>query len=400
MQCNLEKDELKQRRAMKDFRAYLVSLGHLVTDINQGALPALLPFLIADQSLSYTAAASLVFAANASSSMIQPVFGYFADKMPKPVLMPAGIFLAGAGLAFTGFTNIYGLLILMAVISGIGIAAFHPEGAKTINRISGDKKATAMSVFGIGGNLGFALGPVILTAALIAWGINGTIILLLPVTIVAVLILFKMPALTADATSANKSAAATQGEKPKDQWSPFARLTGAVTCRAIIFYGLNTFIPLYWIYGLNQSKAAGASALTVMFTAGIVGTLAGGRLADKYGSRKVMLVSYGSLILTFPLFLATQNVLLLTMLLVPIALGIFAPFSPMIVLGQKFLPNRVGLASGVTLGLAISIGGVAAPVLGFIADNHGVWWALASLIVVPVVATVLSLSLPRDKSGY
>lgn len=384
---------------MKDLRAYLVSLGHLVTDINQGALPALLPFLIADQSLSYTAAASLVFAANASSSLIQPLFGYFADKLPKPVLMPIGIILAGAGLAFAGFTDIYWLLVLMAAISGIGIAAFHPEGAKTINRISGDKKATAMSIFGIGGNLGFALGPVIVTAALISCGLKGTIILIVPVLIVAALIVFKMPSLVSAEATANQKASATAGDKPRDQWSPFARLTGAVTCRAVLFYGLNTFIPLYWIYALNQSKAAGATALTIMFTAGIVGTLAGGRLADKYGSRKVMLASYGSLIVTFPLFLMTQNILLLTFLLIPIALGIFAPFSPMIVMGQKFLPNRVGLASGVTLGLAISIGGVAAPVLGFIADNHGIRWALAALLIVPVVATILSLSLPKDKTA-
>jgi FSR family fosmidomycin resistance protein-like MFS transporter len=313
--------------------------------------------------------------------------------------MPIGILLAGAGLAFTGFTHTYWLLLLMAAISGIGIAAFHPEGAKTINRISGDNKATSMSIFAIGGNLGFALGPAIVTTAVIAYGIKGTFVLILPALIVAVWIIFRMPALIPDNVTAKKKVAATEGEKQQDQWSPFFRLTGAVTCRAIIFYGLNTFIPLYWIYVLNQSKAAGATALTVMFTAGMVGTLAGGRLADTYGSRKVMLVCYGSLIITLPLFLMTQNVLLLTILLVPIALGIFAPFSPMIVLGQKFLPHRVGLASGVTLGLAISIGGVAAPILGFIADNHGIRWALASLLFIPVIATLLSLSLPSGKTA-
>lgn len=178
---------------------------------------------------------------------------------------------------------------------------------------------------------------------------------------------------------------------------PFARLVGAVTCRAIVFYGLNTFIPLYWVYELNQSKAAGATALTVMFTAGLFSTLLGGRLADRYGARFVMLLGYGSLVLTFPLFLMSDNVQVLTLLLIPIAFGIFAPFSPMIVMGQRFLPNRVGLASGVTLGLAISIGGVAAPLLGYVADVHGIKSAFASLLAIPVLAVLLSFSLPNDK---
>jgi FSR family fosmidomycin resistance protein-like MFS transporter len=382
---------------MKNYNAYLISLGHMVTDINQGALAALLPFLISEQSLSYTAAATLVFVANASSSLVQPVFGHFADKLSKPILMPIGIILAGAGLALTGFTDRYWILVVLAAVSGIGIAAFHPEGARTINRISGDNKATIMSIFSVGGNLGFAVGPAVLTAALLAFGMKGTAVLILPVSIVALWIWFRIPSLLQIQSASGKKASSSGSEKPKEQWMPFARLAGAVTCRAVIFYGLNTFIPLYWIYVLNQSKAAGATALTVMFTAGLFSTLLGGRLADRYGARRVMLVGYGSLIFTFPLFLLSNNVLVLTSLLIPMAFGIFAPFSPMIVLGQRFLPNRVGLASGVTLGLAISIGGVAAPLLGYVADAYGIRSALATLLVIPVIAALLSFSLPDDR---
>lgn len=384
---------------MNKINVYLISLGHMVTDINQGALAALLPFLIAEQSLSYTAAASLVFVANASSSLVQPLFGHFADKLSKPILMPAGMLLAGAGLAMTGFTDKYWLLAVFVTLSGIGIAAFHPEGARTINRISGDNKATAMSIFSVGGNLGFAVGPAILTTSLLTFDMKGTMVLIVPVTIVAILVYLRQPALQQFQIAASSKAADTSAQPPKvDQWGLFARLAGAVTCRAIIFYGLNTFIPLYWIYVLNQSKAAGATALTVMFSAGLASTLIGGRLADRFGSRTVMLIGYGSLIVSLPLFLLSQNIIVLTALLVPIAFGVFAPFSPMIVLGQKYLPNRVGLASGVTLGLAISIGGVAAPLLGYVSDLHGIYWALAMLLPIPVMATLLSYSLPCDKS--
>jgi MFS transporter, FSR family, fosmidomycin resistance protein len=381
---------------MKNARTYLISLGHLVTDINQGALPALLPFLIAEQSLSYTAAAGLVFIANTSSSLIQPVFGYFADRLSRPILMPVGIFLAGLGMALMGLVHAYGPLLTCAAVSGIGIAAFHPEGARTINRIGGKRKATAMSLFAIGGNLGFALGPAIVTAAVLACGMRGTLFLILPVLVVSLWTLLRTPALLRDDATAAGKAVPAAGEKLNDRWMPFARLAGAVTCRSILSYGLNTFIPLYWVYVLNQSKAAGASSLTVMFAAGLVGTIIGGRMADRYGSRRVMIIGHGSLILAFPLFLMADNPLILTLLLVPIGLGLFAPFSPMVVLGQKYLPTRVGLASGVTLGLAISIGGVAAPVLGAIADTHGIRWAMTSMIGIPAVLTLLSYSLPKE----
>jgi FSR family fosmidomycin resistance protein-like MFS transporter len=288
---------------------------------------------------------------------------------------------------------------VFVTLSGIGIAAFHPEGARTINRISGDNKATAMSIFSVGGNLGFAVGPAILTTSLLTFDMKGTMVLIVPVTIVAILVYLRQPALQQFQIVASSKAADTSAQPPKvDQWGLFARLAGAVTCRAIIFYGLNTFIPLYWIYVLNQSKASGATALTVMFSAGLASTLIGGRLADRFGSRTVMLIGYGSLIVSLPLFLLSQNVIVLTALLIPIAFGVFAPFSPMIVLGQKYLPNRVGLASGVTLGLAISIGGVAAPLLGYVSDLHGIYWALAMLLPIPVMATLLSYSLPCDKS--
>ncbi|MDD5168072.1 MAG: MFS transporter [Syntrophales bacterium] len=378
---------------MKNPRAYLLCLGHLVTDINQGALPALLPFLIQEHGLTYAAAALLVFVANAASSLIQPVFGHFADRFTKPILMPIGVFLAGAGMALTGWVDQYSLLLTLAGISGIGIAAFHPEGARLTNRIAGEQKATTMSIFALGGNLGFALGPAILTGALLSFGMKGTGILILPVSLVAWLLIMQIPAFMHAESEAKKKVSA---ENLKDDWGAFGRLTGAIICRAVMFYGLNTFLPLYYIYVLNQTKAAGAMALTVMFIAGLAGTLMGGRLADKYGARQVVIVGFGSLIITLPLLLSTTNVLLLTLLLIPIGLGIFAPFGPMIVLGQKYLPTRIGLASGVTLGLAISIGGVAAPILGYIADNHGLFWAVAAICGVPILAMGLGYSLPRE----
>src|SRR5437016_4263431 len=117
-----------------------LSSGHLWTDVNQSAVPALLPFLITAQKLSYVAAAGLVLAATASSSIIQPFFGQYSDRHPLPWLMPVGVALAGIGIGLAGIAPSYPLLFISIVLSGIGVAAFHPESSRFANYVSGNKR--------------------------------------------------------------------------------------------------------------------------------------------------------------------------------------------------------------------------------------------------------------------
>ena len=148
------------RRAMAT-----LSLGHLFTDIAQGSVPALLPFLIAENHLSYAAASALVLAATISSSIIQPLFGYVSDRLSLMWLMPLGPALGGLGIALVGFAPNYALTFAAIVVAGIGVAAFHPEGSRFANYVSGSKRSSRMSLFSVGGNIGFALGPIISDAA-------------------------------------------------------------------------------------------------------------------------------------------------------------------------------------------------------------------------------------------
>ena len=386
------------QEAMKRRFVGLLSLGHLVTDVNQGALPALLPFLIPEHQLSYAAAAGIVFATNIASSVVQPLFGHAADRLSKPLLMPVGLFLAGLGLALMGLVPSYGLIILAGILSGIGVAAYHPEGARLVNIVAGTRKATAMSLFGVGGTLGFAIGPLLTTAALVNWGLEGTIVLILPVSAMAIVFAAHLSKFAAFGITATRSKNVSAAEVAKDAWAPFGRLTVAVICRSILFYGLNIFIPLYWINALHQSKAAGGTALTIMATAGVIGILLGGRLADRFGHRKIMLGGFFILIPFLPALLLVSNVHIAMLLLLPIGLALSATYSPTIVLGQRYLPNHIGLSSGVTIGVAVAIGGVAAPILGKIADQHGIWSALATIASLPVLSALLVLTLPRPKT--
>ena len=174
----------------------MLAAGHLVNDFNQGAIPALLPFLIAKHGISYAAAAGIVFSFTISATIIQPLFGHFADRYSRTWIIPTGIFIAGSGLALTGLAPNYLFLVLMVLLSGIGSAAFHPEAARYANFAGGERKATALSIFGVGGTLGFSSGPLVITSAVLFWGLRGTLVVLIPVTIVAVFIFFQLSRLT------------------------------------------------------------------------------------------------------------------------------------------------------------------------------------------------------------
>lgn len=371
----------------------LLAAAHLFDDVNQGVIPALLPFFIAERGFTIAAAAGLVFASNVASSVLQPLFGLLADRRSLPWLVPCGLLLAGLGVALAGLAPTYALVLAAAAVTGIGVAAFHPEAARQVYLSSGARRATAMSFFAVGGNLGFAIGPALATPLQLRFGLRGTVLLVFPALAMALVLLRTGSA--AAATSHAIPLDDSSGSEP-DRWWPFLRLSAPVICRAIVFYGLNTFIPLYWIQSYGASKAAGATALTLMLSAGVAGTLLGGWLADRFGRRVVVLVSMLALVPLIWEFVATPSRTLALVLLVPIGLALYAPFSVMTVMGQEYLPGRVGTASGLTIGLAVTLGGLAAPLLGRLADLHGVRAALSTLVAVPVVGALATLTLPRD----
>lgn len=387
----------KRVRDMKYRSAALLTLAHAATDINQGAIPVLLPFFIAQHNLTYAAAAVIVFTTTLVSTITQPVFGIVADRLSRPWLMPFGVLLAGLGLSCVGLAPTYETGLIAVGLSGIGVAAFHPEGARLANRFAGDKKATIMSIFATGGQLGFAIGPLIATFALLKWGIKGTAFMAVPAIGVTVLIAFVLPGLWN--YHGGVGVKATQAGGGVDFWGAFILLSVLVLFRSVIFYGINTFLPLFWINVLQQSKAAGASALTVFFASGVVGNLIGGRLADRVGFRPAILTEFALVMVLLPIFAYTSNPSWAIFLLIPIGLMFSASVGPLVVLGQSYLPNRIGLASGVTLGLAFSFGGITTPLFGWIADRHGLHAAIVVLSFLPVICTGLTALLPKPKTA-
>src|SRR3954469_1399092 len=167
--------------------------GHGATDFANGALPALLPFLVDRFRLSYTLAAVVMLASAASSSLIQPLFGAWSDKRGALWLLPTGVAVAGVGTALAAASPSYWLVLLFVVLSRLGVAAYHPEGSKFAAYASGRRRASGMSLFSIGGNLGYALGPTATTPLVLAFGLTGGLLLALPCLAVSVLLLVAMP---------------------------------------------------------------------------------------------------------------------------------------------------------------------------------------------------------------
>ncbi|MDD4701294.1 MAG: MFS transporter [Desulfovibrio sp.] len=422
----------------------LVSLGHLSCDVNGGALPAILPFLRTHYGLTYQATGGLMFAYSCLSSIIQPLFGLMADRLSKPWLIPLGVFLAGIGLAAVGFMSSYWAIFAAIGLSGVGAALFHPEGARFANKVSGQSKGTGMSIFSIGGNAGFVIGPLLATFFLSWFGMPGTAVFGLLATVMAsilTLLIMRMVApeaaaaaqRTAQAAYGNSNsatgmpsamlpadeAAARSGEAPakefaagaadgaaldvkddasdvlKNNWREFSKLTGAIIARSILFIGFNTFIPLYWVNGFGQSRAAGAVALTVFCTFGVMSNILGGVLADRYGFRAIVRLGFALVTPVVLAFSLMPSLYAAYAMLPLLGFVLYAPFSSLVVLGQTYLARNIGFASGVTLGLATSLGGVFAPVLGWVADNHGLPRTFQCLALVALVGTVFAFSLRK-----
>lgn len=361
-------------------------LAHTVDDFYQGLIPAAIPFFVLERGHSYVAASGLALAAALGSSLPQPLLGVLVDRRPLLWLAPAGLLVAGAGAGLAGLAPVYPVVWLLILISGIGIAAFHPAAGRDARRAAGDS-TVAMSLFAAGGSVGFFLAPALATPLLSALGIEATALFVPPAVLMAFVLWRHQTRRTAHLPAARITA-------DRDRWGPFLVLTVVAVVRSVLFLGMNTFIALYWIGYLGADRVLGGIALTTFLVGGVVGTVCGGRIADRIGMRATVRLG-GAVAVPALVALRLCGDPRLALVLVALA-GVAAnlPFAVLVKLGQDYLPARPGTAAGVTLGIAVSAGGLFMPVLGDIADRHGPQAALTALCVVPAVAAALAFALP------
>jgi len=369
----------------------ILSAGHLVTDLNQGALPALLPFFKEALGLSYTVAGIILLFGNLTSSVIQPAFGYLSDRRPIGWFLPLAPFIACLGLSVTGFISNYSLILLCIILSGFGVSSFHPEGFKTAYFFTGDKKATGMSIFAVGGNLGIAIGPILALTLVTFFGLKGTLGMIIPGMLIAIVLLSNMSMLTTPVEFAHKEAKKeVKIPLSKNQKISFFLLVSVVTVRSWAQLGMVSYIPFYYIDYLKGDPLYAGKLVSTFLMAGALGTLIGSPLADRWGHKNFLLIS---LISTFPLLILFYNTSgLIAFVLLGIAgMVLISSIALTTVMAQVLLPQHLGMASGLMVGFAIGAGGIGVTLLGTIADIWGVPVAMKTIFVMPLIAFGLGL---------
>ena len=370
----------------------VLSAAHLVTDINQGALPALLPFFKEVLNLSYTMSGVILLSANLTSSIIQPAFGHLSDRRPIGWFLPLAPFIACLGLSLTGLISSYSLLLICVMVSGIGIAIFHPEGFKTAYFFTGDKKATGMSIFAVGGNFGIAVGPMVVLTLVTSFGLKGTLAMILPGILIAIILFLKLSMFTTPVEFAQREAKKeVKAPLSKNQKISFFLLVSIATIRAWIQFGLVTYIPFYYINYLKGNPLYAGKLVSTFLMAGVLGTLIGAPLADRWGHKKFLSIS---LLLSFPLLLLFyyySSGIMAFILLGISGMVLISTFALTTVMGQALLPQHLGIASGMMVGFTISAGGIGVTLLGAIADTWGVPMAIKAIFALPLIAFGLAL---------
>ncbi len=376
----------------------VLSLGHLVTDIYQSALPTILPFLKENLSLSYTMAGVILMASNFTSSLIQPLFGFLSDKQEKAFLLPLGCLCAGAGFSLLSFPSSYALILMLVIVSGFGIASYHPEGYKTAHFFTGEKRVTGMAIFAVGGNLGFALGPIISIYIIKYMGFSSLPIIIVPSVVFVAIIIFYWRDISITEIKRDKAA---DGEvahgRRKGAYISLSIVIAIVIMRSWTQMGLMSYIPFYYINHLKGDPLYAGKLVFVLLLGGVVGTLGGAPLADRWGHKRYLMLSMFLSTLILPLIFIVDGYMLFVVLGF-LGTTLISTFSVTVVMAQQLLPKNLGVASGLMVGFAIGAGGICVTLLGVIADHFGVPAALKSIMILPFAGFLLStfLRYPED----
>jgi len=366
----------------------VLSFGHLATDICQSALPAILPILKAKLLLSYTMAGVLMLASNITSSVIQPLFGYLSDRKEKAFLLPVGCLCAGLGLSLLSLPDHYGFVLLLVIVSGLGIASYHPEGFKTAHFFTGEKMATGLAVFTVGGNVGLALGPLVPTFITTYFGFDH-LPLMLVFSLAFLVLLAHNWRFLAHARTRSVARGSSQTSAPKAAYVSVGLTVATVIMRSWTHFGLMAYIPFYYIDHEKGDPLYAGTLVSVFLLGGVIGTLVGSPLADRWGYKRYLILSLALTSLLLPLTLVMHG-LMLFVTLGAVGMALISSFTVTIVMAQELLPNNLGIASGLMAGFAIGTGGIGVTILGVIADHFGVPAALKSIMLLPLMGLLIS----------
>jgi MFS transporter, FSR family, fosmidomycin resistance protein len=369
-----------------------LTLGHSAADLSSGALWALLPFLVDERHYSYAAVGVFALTASVASALCQPLVGAHGDRREAWLLLPAGLIVAGLGIAVVGFTTAYAATLLAVVVCTAGVAAYHPEGARWARHASGSAVTTDMSIYSVGGGVGWALGPLIVAAVLAPLGLHGTaLIAIIPFAAAAAISIvvrrFDGGSPHANRTSSPASALA-------NEWRPFGALLAMFALSSGVTTALVTFVSLYVLAQPGGTTTTANVMTSVLLAAAACGTLLGGIGAHRLGRRWVLIVPQ---LILVPAIAVLPSLSYAAMFPVVVVVGVAmnANMSVVLVLGQEYLPSRMGLSTGLIVGLCGGAAGLIVAGLGVLGDAAGLAPVLYVVAALPLAVAVLASILPQ-----
>jgi MFS transporter, FSR family, fosmidomycin resistance protein len=377
---------LLQHRALAVFM-----MGHFTVDMFGGLMPVLYAIMADEFDLSNADIGLIALAYTSASSLSQPLFGYLADRFGSRYFAVASMMWSAGMVGLAGLAPSYAMLIFISAMAGLGSGAYHPQGASNAAAVAGEmRRNTAMSVYTVGGTAGYSLGPVLGALIFFIFGSYGTLVVAPFGFVIALLMLQQLRQLGLGVREHHASQRAAQG---RINWKPLLIVLSVVMLRSWVTLSVVTFIPV-WFKDLGYSATFYSILTTLVLGFGAVGTITGGILADRIGQRAVLSVSLICAAPALILFAAFPGPL--SFFFGPL-FGFFVEMglSITLVMAQRLLPGRVGVASGFILGMGFVTGGIGAPVTGAIADDIGTGPAIMLMATLIVAAAAIAARIPR-----
>ena len=377
----------------------MIFLGHVWVDAAQNILPVVAPKLKELFSLSYFQIGLLMMVLNLTSSVIQPLFGWISDFKPMGWVIPVGLIWTSVAMGLIGWSPDFHTALLLVGLSGLGTAAFHPRAMMAVNHVSGSRLGLGTAIFSTGGNIGFAIGPMLGSFLVLGYGLHATPGVIVP-GLLLFLIIYLYPGdfLKRDSTGHRQPKKGAEAKPLPIPWVSLIALCAIVTLRAWVYISFLTYLPMFFETQGVELKT-GSMMLSVFLFGGAAAGLYGGHLSDRVGRRAVIVVS---LLLFTPItaLMILSKGWILWLLLLASGAALLGSFSVTVVMAQELLPRHVGLASGLILGLAFGTGGLGTAISGYLADHFGLYNVVWILALVPLLCSPLTaLMKPLRKAG-
>ncbi|MGM7681866.1 MFS transporter [Cytobacillus sp. Hm23] len=379
---------------------FAISAGHFINDSLQAVVYAMFPILEQNLHFSYTQIGWVAFVLNMTSSIMQPVFGSFADKRSVPFLLPFGTFLSLLGLVGLALFSNFFFILIAALFIGLGSAIFHPEGSRVTSMAAGGKRGLAQSIYQVGGNTGQAMAPIYTAFILIPFGQKGGLIFSV-LAIIGIGILFLVSSWYKNQLSHMNyhTLKNTQGKRQKHKLNSKIKtamilLVFFVFARSWYHAGISSFYQFYLIedYGLSITEAQ--FYLFTFMIAGAIGTLFGGPLADRFGNKNIIMFSMLGIV-PFTIALPYVPIQFVMPMFLIVGFIMMTSFSVSVVYAQELMPKNIGMASGLIVGLAFGMGAIGSVFLGTFADMFNIKVVMIFCSFLPIIG-IIAMLLPND----